>query len=264
MRLSKLILCFVFLPCLAFADSNYYMGSSGVPSSVSAHCDAGCTGEADADSFCVDNETGAAECGFTDTDGGISTIVWNASHIGSFCCADGGAYALQITSVDTETNYTQKDLGVSKTTYAQQFYFLIHSETLANGESYPIARTYDVSEVTGSYFISVKDTAGTLNLRVLLNQGTDIDLTSTKAISLDTWYRVRIYYVDEDAFVVNFSDCDGANNELVANAGVGDVGTSPVIRYVVFGSKAAAAGTVDFQIDNAKGDDGTTISTGCE
>ena len=264
MRLSKLILCFVFLPCLAFADSNYYMGSSGVPSSVSAHCDAGCTGEADADSFCVDNETGAAECGFTDTDGGISTIVWNASHIGSFCCTDGGAYALQITSVDTETNYTEKDLGADQAIYSQQFYFLIHSETLADGESYPICRTYSAAGAIGTYSFSVKDTSGTLNLRVFLNQDTDIDVTSTKAITLDTWYRVRVYFDDEDALVVNFSDCDGSNNELVVNAGAGDVGGTGIVRFVVFGSKAAASGTVDFQIDNAKGDDDTAITTECE
>ena len=36
MRLSKLILCFVFLPCLAFADSNYYLGASGVPAATGA------------------------------------------------------------------------------------------------------------------------------------------------------------------------------------------------------------------------------------
>ena len=46
MRLSKLILCLVFLPCLAFAESNYYLGASGVPASTITNYtqDANCMG----------------------------------------------------------------------------------------------------------------------------------------------------------------------------------------------------------------------------
>jgi len=260
MKKLLLILLIIFIPVMAYAWNPLMVSSGSV--SVPDHCTSGCT-PADADSFCIDMESGVAECSFVDTDGGTSVITWNAAPVGTFCCADKGSYVLDLDVKDTEITYVEKNLGTFKTTYAAQVYFLVDSETLADTELYTVFRTYAADGVTITFYFAVKDVSGTLYLRAFLDQTTDIDVTSTKTIALDTWYRLRVYYVDEDAFVVNFSDCNGANNELVVNAGVDDVGTSNSVQYITFGSHAAATGDIKFQIDNAKGDDDTAISTGC-
>ena len=263
MRLSKLILCFVFLPCLAFADSNYYLGASGVPSTIADHCDAGCTGEADADVSCVDAETGAAECSFVDTVTGTSTITWNAAHAGTFCCADGGSLAVEFDVNDGETAKTTLDTG-SKPTIADQFYFLVKSETLADTEGYSVLAGYGSDGTTSAFLIQIRDVSGTLYLRTFLNQSSDLDDVSTKAISLNTWYRVRVFYVDEVSWYVEIADCDGSNPEEVANYTTDLVSGSNTTYYIQHGSTANALGDVNYQIDNHKIDDDTAITTGCE
>ena len=262
MRHFKLILCLVFLPCLAFADSNYYLGASGVPSSVADHCAAGCTGEADADLSCVDVETGAAECSFSDTVTGSATIEWNAAHSGTFCCADKGDYAIEFTIGAAETAYAAWNEGSANDIAAVQFYFNLVSESLADTNYARIFRVTNVDPVT-TFAIAIYQDSGNLKIGTYLNNsGTDYTDKSTMNLSTGTWYRVRIFYQRNTALVGSIAACDGTGSETFVNRDSSTVGGYTAQFYQI-GCNLAPGGAVNFQIDNLKTDETTAISTGC-
>lgn len=258
-------LCFFCSICLA--SQQHMLGvlaRKNVSTGVADHCASGCTGT-DCDVVCVDAETGVAECTFSDTDGGAaSSITWNASHTGSFCCTDKGSYAVEITFGDTETTYSEMDMGVSKVNLYGQFYFLVHSETLADTETQTLFRAYSSGGTSTTFAIRILDSSGTLYLQSFLNQ-TVVDYTSdsTKTISLDTWYMVRFRFQDEVDWFVSIADCNGDNSDTVEDLTEEQVDQSQMPYYIVFGQKIASVGTVTVQLDNIKVDDDTAISSEC-
>jgi hypothetical protein len=238
----------------------------GGSAAVAVHCAGSCTTD-DADQFCVDSEEGTASSCLGDAvKGENSTIAYNVAPntYGTLSCADKGSYSIVIDNKDTETTHLYKDLGGTRATLSGQFYFLLHSHSLGNNESVRLFRSTLDGSVT-SIIISVQNVSGTaLKLSYALNQTSDLVGNSTTTISLDTWYRVRFYFIDESTFRISLALSDGSSSETVVD-NTSTVSGSVVGRYVTIGGTQGTASVADYvvQFDNIKIDDDTEITTGC-
>ena len=231
---------------------------------VAVHCADGCTSEPDADWLCEDSSDDAGDgklCTWTDT-AGSGAIDWKATHVGTFSCTDKGTYALSITTHADGTVRVRHDTGSEKEPMYIQFYFAIDAESLANTERSQILTTKKANFVEKIRLSIYQDGSGNLVLQVQYAMLGTLDTTvySTKTLSLDTWYRIRIGLTDADLDVA-ISDWDGSNNEAVVDSvdsldGVGS-------RYIDVGASGGGEGVITVQFDNIKMDDDTAITTGC-
>jgi hypothetical protein len=256
------LLCF-FAVC-GFAQAGCVMGSGQSTAAVAAHCASGCTPD-DADIACLDFETiDDPECSFAETIGEGASISYVADPTGTYSCKDS-THVMEVVAKDTTATYIKRDMGATKLTLAVQFYFQIKSESLANGELYRLFYAELVDESTSSMRVSIVDTSDVLYLHYYLNQGSDISVTSTTAIALNTWYRVRIYFVDETTLKVHLASHDGTAIETLYDSDVSGAPSSSVVpRYLYFaGHGIAAVGDVTLQMDNIKVSSTAEITTGC-
>ena len=264
----RLLLLYVLLSLCCVVQVQARGGCAAAGGGVSAaavadHCASGCTPD-DADFACLDFETGAVECSFAETVGAGASISY-VSHTNTFSCTDKGSKAMQVVAKDTTATYIKRDMGSTKSTFALQFYFQVTSETLANTEVYRLFVAEQINESTSAMRISFIDTSGTLYLGFYLNQTADIVVNSTNAIALNTWYRIRLFFVDETTLKVHLAQHNGTAIETIYDSDVsGAPSGSNVPRYLYFGGhNVNAVGDVTLQYDNIKIDTSAEITTGC-
>ena len=247
MRPSKLILCLVFLPCLAFADPNYYLGASGVPAAAGDAC--GTDNLAFSSHF---EGTGNSSTTFDVTTGTPAGCNTNADKTITY-------YSDAVNSTDNATDGTYSFKRAGNGDYA-----VINTlDPIAVDSALSIELDIKIMTfTTGRILYTLGDTDNMNKIQVkaygtdelqffhYITNGTTVNASVTTSgwdLATDTWYRIRIRTrigtTDPSMEVTK----DGAS-DAVDNADTVDRGAN-IVRSVL-GSTVTA--TEVWYIDNAQ------------
>jgi len=260
MRLHNIILIgLVLLTALIPTSAQTWgvVGLSATTPAVPDYCES-CTDDADADILCETFESSQFCTWSILEDGGaagdvtISTTKDDSPALG--CGGNIGDNAISVvkTSEGWAAAWAYIDY-TSITTAYMQFYIKILAEGFANGDSCAIVGYY-VSSSTPAFGLQLVQDSDKLYFGLAYRDGGwKSDLGST-AISLDTWYGVRMYFNDAEAgsscsWAVDY-DLDGTYTDEGSS---GTVNFDRVERYISIGCGYMSK-TISFQVEGLKVD----------
>jgi hypothetical protein len=242
---------------------NAYIAGSAASAAASNCCDS----TSDADVFCEDSES-TTDCGdeaandsvcrntWDSTEATDSTVVFDAAHSGTLSCTDKGSRAIQITKTSTDAPHGIKLAKSDESEVFVQFYLNV-TESPANAEEIYIGSLNNAADSTRSVLLRLTGTATNPTLRILYENGSELSVGSTTAITVGTWYRIRIHWKAASAdpgsdgvvqFYVNDTNPTNISNNNSQNL---------VGLYRFGNANAADTGTYILQIDNIKVDNDT-------
>jgi hypothetical protein len=248
----------------AINDSSTIEGKAGLSAiegqtieSVTLFCADGCTGEADADIKCEDNEGSEtiandgsdARCsGWTAVESGGGTVT-QAAHSGTFSCSDKGDKALNTAGWNENAYISQGFTDVND--FYNIFYINFATDNITTGGSDKTLGFYKALD-DGSTEFSLSflkdDTDQSLGFQLQYEQSGTKWAQNDYGITANTWYQIEISYVATNLTVL--INGNSLFNKTVDNAQV------DVVQYGM-NNLGDAGGNNVIQIDNMKEDDDT-------
>lgn len=223
-----------------------YVAGAGVAAAAASYCSAAWNTSTGKDILCENFESSGLASWSTV---GTPTGTWEmAAPLAALAdCTDEGSQSLHVSVTGTNEYERSIDLGANKADNYVQFWIYIHTAASTTNHETTLLRVSDQSNFSSYTFrlrILKAATAGKSTLRYgyWSEDATAIVEVTTAELSLDTWYRVVLKYVN------------GENGSIAIDGGAATEGATHAggrsARYVRMGPYYRDSFALEYNIDN--------------